>query len=198
MSSDTPAPATLLGPAEFVERWGDGLVQPRAEAVSVLRAPEDAKVFLVQAGLPQSAAWDLVFEFPDGSVPRLRLALGAAGRKLPRDFDRYRRLGRDAATHICLDEGAEGRIVAVGLEPWREIPVRLVSSSVAQLAEALLHSRDFREDREDLRGWGASEDKVADLVRSFRDRLHRADPRAMADHESFFAVIVEQIETGLL
>lgn len=191
------AAAATLPPSEFARRWGGDLVPASEGAVADLNVLEASRRFLVEAGLPAEADWDLAFTLEAG-LPALPDAVPAARPRVPPSYRRFRRIGANGPAHVCLDERGDGRIVWVGLEPWRQVPVRVVSSSVPQLAELLLLSRDFLGDRATLREAGAGAGQMAALVRRFAEDCRRADPAALADVESFFALVVEQIETGLL
>lgn len=187
---------TALGAADFAELWGDGLVRFPPACLADVALPEDAKAFLFQAGLPAEAPWDLRFAPPAGPLDRLSRVEGAGAVPLP--LDRMRPIGADPGTRLCVDEGAGGRIVSVSLTPGRRVPLRVVASGVPQLAHFLYLSREFQGNRQLLKDLGRPPAAIAALVRELRDELTALDPTVLADRESFPAVIVEQLETGLL
>lgn len=180
----------------FAEEWGEGLVRFPPAALADVRLPEDQKAFLAQVGLPAQAPWDVRFVPPAGPLPYLSTVPGADAVRM--DLARFRPIGLDEGTHLCVDEGASGRIVAVDLAPGRKIPVRVVASSPRQLAHFLLRSREFLANRQLLKDLGRPPAAVEALIKELRQDLEQLDPQVMADLESFPAVIVEQIETGLL
>lgn len=185
-----------MTPADFVETWGEGLVRFAPSSLADVALPEDQKAFLTQAGLPAEGPWDLRFAAPAGPLGRLSQVEGADAVPLP--LDGMRPIGADLGTRICIDEGAGGRIVSVSLTRGRKVPLRVVASGVAQLAQFLHLSREFLGNRQLLKDLARPPAAAAALVKEFREDLTALDPQAMADRESFPAVIVEQIETGLL
>ncbi len=185
----------MIEPAEFVRRWGAELVRAAPSAVQDLPVPEESRRFLVEAGLPPKSPWELSFTLGD-RIPALPEAVPEAANRP--DLATYRRIGQDTATHICLDLAREGRLMSVGLEPWREIPIRFVSTTVPQLAEMLLLSRDFRALRKELRERRAPQSEIDELVKSLRADLEGVDQEALADPENFFSLVLEQIEEQML
>ena len=76
----------MLSPKEFVERWtlsGDILVQYTPEMLESTNLPAETKQFLIEAGLPDSAAPFLSFEAPKkGQISTLTNEWG-----LPEEFN---------------------------------------------------------------------------------------------------------------
>lgn len=182
--------------AGFAENWGEGLVRFPPAALADVVLPDDQKAFLTQVGLPAEGPWDLRFTPPAGPLGRLSEVEGAQGVALP--LDRLRPIGADLGTHVCIDETAPGRIVSVTLRPGRKVPLRVVASGIPQLAEFLYLSREFQGNRQLLKDLARPPAALVALAKEFRQDLEHLDPQVMADPESFPAVIVEQIETGLL
>lgn len=136
----------MISAHDFKQRWQTGsedvLVPFPAESLADVRIPSEAKVFLIEAGLPADAAPFLSFEPPQkGPVPRVPEKLW----HLPPEFSRYRIIGSNGAGDpICLDEEAAGQVVYLNNENYFERV--FMGTSVLTLAECLLAFRAFLAD----------------------------------------------------
>jgi hypothetical protein len=105
------------------------------------------------------------------------------------------RLGSD---HVVIgdDYGTELRVrfndgAVISLDPQGELPCRFVNASIEHLAEFIAAYRSYC-------GLASAEADIDPLVRQLRERLIAIDPAAFADHENWWAVVLEQSEDGLL
>ncbi len=170
----------MITPGEFKARWGNGLVRNTEAALAHVRIPEASKRFLVEAGLPAEAELGLQFARYEDELPTL---LGAFPEDdLPADYARFRPIGVDYATIICLDERDGGHLYGVDIE-GHGLPTRFVNSSVPQLAEFLLAVRVVPEEGPPM-GWMEAEADAytEELAQKFR----QVDPEAMSDEKSYW------------
>jgi len=134
----------MLEPNDFVARWGkdeDSLLRFPKKTVQSLRIHDDDKAFLVQAGLPKSAAPFLSFEAPSFG----ELLTIAQQYSLPEEFDRYRAIGFDGGgSPIAIDEEAGGEVVCLDHED--RFARMFMNESIRQLAESLLGYRKLVQD----------------------------------------------------
>jgi hypothetical protein len=155
----------MIEPSTFAARWqnlpqpsdwpeelvwpGDllALVKAGEQAVQDKALPSQAKRFLVEAGLPKSAAPYLSFEDLAKGLPRIWQVYGTTTPQFWKDEDRQRLrsfciVGSDGAGNpICLDERDSGRVVVLDHEDnFRTIT--FMNSGVPELAECLLAFRE--------------------------------------------------------
>lgn len=133
----------MITPEDFVAKWTkdeprSALVRFESSSVEGVGISEVDKRFLIDAGLPKSAAPFLAFDGPSaGSVPTV-----AGVYNLSDEFSHYRVIGDDGGGNpICIDVSRNASIVILNhddnFEPY------LLNSSVPQLAESLLTYRDL-------------------------------------------------------
>lgn len=182
----------MITPIEFLNQWGaEGLLRYEPAALEGVDIPEVSKRFLVEAGLPRQADLELEFDLSPEELPTLPEALEEEN--LPAFFDRYRPIGVDTATTICLDERDKGRIYAVDIDG--AIPTRFMNSSVPQLAEFLLVFRD---------GAGvtlptlASEKELEASAQALEEQFRRIDPAVFSDEDNWWPLILTQRRDGML
>jgi HEAT repeat protein len=148
----------MLSPKEFVARWGkDGtLVRFRKDAVAQLALADGDKIFLAQAGLPDSAAPFLNFEAPkSGELPTVALAYDQ-----PAEFHRYRVIGFDGAGNpIAIDEGRASEVVCLDHE--EKFARTFMNKTIRQLAQSLLA---YRKALRDSVAANAEEDDSDDAI----------------------------------
>ncbi len=131
----------MITAQQFKQRWesvrGDRLVSFSPQSLADVHLPADAKQFLAEAGLPETAAPELNFEPPGrGTLHRVSIAW-----QQPPTFNRYRIIGsNDSGDPLCLDDIAEGQVVYLNHENRFERV--LMASSVVTLAECLVEFRD--------------------------------------------------------
>jgi hypothetical protein len=154
----------MITPSEFVERWKKAaaeavkrspalpvedyaLLQPRREAVEAFKLPPEAKRFLLEAGLPKSAAPCLSLDQLAAGKHRIWEIWGS-----PKDWAEparqrlapYCQIGSDddSGNPICLDEARGGQVWLLEHEDdFRSL--EFMNSSVPQLAEFLLLYEQF-------------------------------------------------------
>ncbi|HOV28288.1 MAG TPA: SUKH-4 family immunity protein [Pseudobacteroides sp.] len=130
----------MISPEEFKRRWDTsfyGLVEYDENDIRILNLPEESKTFLVQAGLPKSAAPYLSFKSSTkGGGMKLDKIFNLRDKK----FSKYIFLGSTGTGDlVCLVED-KGEIIYLDHENYREY---FINSSLNQLAEYLLLYSEF-------------------------------------------------------
>lgn len=171
----------MLTPEEFRTHWPseeEPLCRFPEETTNDLNIPDDCKVFLNEAGLPESAAPFLEFRSPEEGP----LKTAAEARQLSSDFDRYRVIGfDDAGNPLCLDERERGAVVY--LDHDNRLQRVFMNSSIQQLAESLLAFEKMIRDTQEQNGEDAYLDgDIPETVRVWvRAELEMIDASAVAD-----------------
>jgi hypothetical protein len=105
----------------------------------------------------------------------------------------------DAAAVIGSDEEAElradldtGRVASV--DPEGRHPARFVNSSIDRLAQTIAAYVEYSANVREV----DDERAAVRLVRGLRDRISAIDAPAVADAETWWSLILEQAEAGLL
>jgi hypothetical protein len=167
-----------MTPLESRDRWGhqgDRLLAFLPFSLQGVRIPEDARAYLLTAGLPEDAAPCLSFKSPKtGPLPTV-----ADEWHLGPTYNRYRVIGfNGSGDPICLDESEEGAVVYLNHDD-RFRPV-LINQAVSQLAESLLTFRQFIQQTNARFGDDASIDGniPPDLLQWVEGELRRIDQRA--------------------
>src|SRR5438445_70063 len=129
-----------MTPDEFKRAWeqnGDRLVTFPPEAVATLHIPENHRAFLIQPGLPESAAPYLDF----GGKHYVGIPSAAQLWKAGEAFERYRVIGANGfGDPICLDEESAGAVVYLNHDD--EMKRGFINSTVECLACSLLAFRE--------------------------------------------------------
>jgi hypothetical protein len=136
----------VITPQEFKKLWTpffnddptiDELVTFDSGTLMDISIPENAKRFLIEAGLPRSAAPFLSFAYPDA----LELPDLATQWKLNDQYKKFREIGGTGSGNpICIEE-ISGRVVNIDHDNGFDII--LFNSSIEQLAESMLVYRDY-------------------------------------------------------
>ncbi len=110
-----------------------GLLHFAPETLDDVKMPEADRAFLIEAGLPESAAPFLNFEQPvAGPLPTL-----SKHANLPETFRRYRVIGFDGSgDFICIDQDQGGAAVSINHD--NDNRPTFINSSIPQLAESVL------------------------------------------------------------
>lgn len=182
----------MMTPTDFAAQWGeDQLLRYEPTALENVDIPNASKQFLIEAGLPRHAGLELEFDLSASELPTLPQALEEEN--LPASFNRYRPIGVETATTICLDEQDNGCIYAVDIDGT--LPTRFMNSSVPQLAEFLLVFRS---------GAGialpklASERDLQTSANALEEQFRRIDPAVFSDEDNWWPLIVMQRRDGML
>ena len=184
----------MILPSEFIMQWvaenqddpsDTGLLRFSPMALDDVKMPEADRAFLIEAGLPESAAPFLDFEQPvAGPLPTL-----SKHADLPEAFRRYRVIGFDGSgDFICIDQDQGGTIVSINHDDDNR--PNFMNSSIPQLAESLLlyqrlvrrtiqaNGEDAFMDNnisDDLREWFASEMRRVDGVALAEDGFWKGE-----------------------
>ena len=166
---------SILSATAIREQWeatGDRLVQFSSEALRGIPIPLESAEFLIEAGLPESAAPFLNFESPKaGALPSVRAVW-----QLPEAFAQLWYLGfNGSGDPVCIAAG--GSISYLNHD--RDFEAVFMSSSIPKLASALLLYREaahlaLARGPED----GILEGVPEDVQAWFREALLAVDPPA--------------------
>jgi len=131
-----------MKPEEFRKLWitdEDHLLTYPLDVVKTLSISRESKQFLIEAGLPESAAPFLSFGPKTGNIP---LVAVSEFWDLPISFNCYRIIGSTGnGDSICIDEPGNGSVVYLNHD--NNFMKVFINSSVIHLAESLLAYRDF-------------------------------------------------------
>lgn len=170
----------MITPKYFLEKWNKkvcALIDYDVNVINSLMLPKEAKEFLLEAGLPESAVPFLNFESS---------AKGGAVKLTDKyNFDaslsKYVYLGfTGAGDFICVTEKT-GEIVCLEHENTRkEI---FINSSIPQLADSLLEYADFVKKVKSINGRRAFLERNApqELIEWITKRLEEIDSRSLKD-----------------
>ena len=166
-----------MRPLDFVRSWNtqnerEVLLHFSPESLSDVKISADTRNFLLEAGLPESAAPFLNFEVPkNGSLPAVSQVW-----KLPETCSHFRVVGfNGSGDPICLDENAFGAVVYLNHDNRFERV--LMNTSVLHLAESLLVFRDCVKKRatEESEEWCLEELKRVDEIAWQRNSFWREE-----------------------
>jgi hypothetical protein len=182
--------------AELLEGWPtEEIVTVAPELVAGLGVPEAASHFLAEVGLPRAFPYYFTTVGHRYQDPAVDVADGAsligAYRWLE---DELLRLGSNYGEYVCV-EGGSGHVIRVPQEPLGPTEPGFVNSSVDTFVAFLLRVRlrQLAGGLDEL-----SDDEVEARARVFLAALERLDPPALADEESYWSVVVEQMGYGHL
>ena len=166
----------MISHDDLARLWGEaGVVCP--VGVQAVRLPADAVAVLTEVGLPRHV--DPLFKIGDMAM------INVPGRS-----GLYCRVGSDFGTDLCVSADT-GEVESFSLAG--EYPARFVNTSLALFVEFLVFVSAERKRFPDL-----GDDEIDQLVGEMGERLQHLDRRAFADPDNWWAVIVEQLQDGLL
>lgn len=177
----------MLTSQEFRERWCDdddsaeSLLAFPPTALADVAIPDESKTFLINAGLPESAAPFLDFRVPDHGALQTVADLW----QLAPEYNRYRVVGSNGSGDpLCIDESCDGQLIYLNHDYNFERV--LINSSVPQLAESLLVFRHLIREAQRQNGEDAylDGDIPAELQQWLLKEIIRIDPAA--SHASCF------------
>ncbi|MEO3750375.1 SUKH-4 family immunity protein [Streptomyces sp. B6B3] len=194
-----PAPAIGLDVIgqELADAYGpQGVFRYEPQAASRQGVPEIVTQTLIWAGLPREInPFFWAFAQPGRPVPTLAEVAAERGIPSAPDAGSYLVMGSDFGRQLCVQYGT-ACIVAVPLElgPGGQAePPQFVNASLPQFARCMaLLGRMWR-----LR-YGLSPDQAGRWTTDFQAELAALDPQAVADPESWWSVLLEQMWDGLL
>ena len=177
----------MMTPEQFSRSWGVGLIRTEPVALAGVNIPDNAKRFLMEAGLPSEADYDISFDRPEDELPTLPEAF-PNGYDFPAAYQQFRPIGVDGATLLCLQEET-GYIYSIDID-GQGIPIRFVNSGVTELAECLLVNRVVPQDAEgngkDLEHREDADESTHGLVGTLAQKMHEIDPSAMNNAENYW------------
>jgi hypothetical protein len=194
-----PAPAIGLDVIgqELTEAYGpQGVFRYDPQSASRQGVPEIVTQSLTWAGLPlEITPFFWAQSQPGRPVPTLAEIAAERGVQPAPDAGSYLVMGTDFGRQLCVQYGT-AYIVAVPLEAGpggQPVPPQFVNASLPQFARCLaLLGRMWR-----LR-YGLTPDQAGRWTTDFQAQLAALDPQAVADPESWWSVLLEQMWDGLL
>jgi hypothetical protein len=194
-----PAPAIGLDVIgqELAEAYGpQGIFRYDPQAASRQGVPEIVTQSLTWAGLPlEITPFFWAQAQPGRPVPTLAEIAAERGVQPAADAGSYLVMGTDFGRQLCVQYGT-AYIVAVQMEPGpggQPVPPQFVNASLPQFARCLaLLGKMWR-----LR-YGLTPDQAGRWTTDFQAQLAALDPQAVADPESWWSVLLEQMWDGLL
>ncbi|WP_461037647.1 SUKH-4 family immunity protein, partial [Streptomyces mayteni] len=194
-----PAPAVGLDVIgqELTHAYGpQGVFRYQQPLVARQGVPEIVAQSLVWSGLPveiRPIFWAQAQ--PGRPIPTLAELAAERGALPAPDAGSYLVLGSDFGRQLCVQYGT-AHVVAVPLEgspDGRPSPAQFVNASLPQFARCMaLLGRMWR-----LR-YGLNPEQAGRWTTDFQAELASLDPQAVADPESWWSVLLEQMWDGLL
>ena len=167
--------------SEIIVFWGIETLACWSPAVlGAIPINECSKDFLQNVGMPREVGMTLRFG-PQSDENQQILNPG-----------NFLIIGFDDFIPICLDVMNSRRIVAVE-EEFETDKIRFINSSVELFAESLVYYERYR--RLAIK---ASDKDIMEAISFTKDKLIVIDPLAFTDCESWWPVIIEQMEYGFL
>lgn len=170
----------MITPKHFFDSWDkeiDPLVEYDINKINLLNLPNEAKDFLIEAGLPESASPFLNFESSaKGGAVKLTEKY-----KVDNGFSKYVYLGFTGnGDVICLVEG-NGEVVY--LEHENEYNEVFMNSSITKLAEILLEYSNFVNKIKSVNGRRAFLDRNAtqEHLEWITNRITGIDPKSLSE-----------------
>lgn len=179
-----------MTPDDFKRAWeegGDQLVTFAPGVVATLGIPEAQRAFLIQPGLPESAAPYLDFGGKYYNAIPSAAELWKAGEA----FRRYRVIGANGfGDPICVDEEAGGAVVYLRHDD--EMKSHFMNSNLECLAGSLLAFREVVRQSQQRGGPDAYLDGQipSDVVDQFIVRIDEIDPPAIRSDAFWFRSIM--------
>jgi hypothetical protein len=159
--------------------FGSSLIPVLSSSLDHFALPEDTKQFLQSFGLPLEPGLSMHL-YADAEVHSIQ-AYGP---------QRFLIIGDDSGTELGMREGT-GEILS--LDPRGKLPTRFVNSHILALLSFFAVSTKAQSEL-----IGASDAKAFEMVASMREAFRREDSRSLDDPETWWSVILEQIEHGML
>ena len=183
--------AKPMNAAEFARRWGRGLKKATAKSLAGSGLPDSTVTFLCEAGLPTKGPLLLSFDLARGA-PALDDYLRELGKAAPKSLHRYRRIGTDEGSEVCLDLESAASVVSV--VPGSRTAKRFVNTSVAQLGGCMVAYVAYAAAVKKK----ATETQQMKLVEKLVAEIGAIDPQAVARKSNWWALVLEQARLGQL
>jgi hypothetical protein len=165
--------------SRIIDFYGSSLQPITSSSLDRFTLPVDIKEFLKSFGLPPES--NLLLHFYTGTED---LTIYSEGQ------DRFLVIGDDYGTRLGMKEHT-GEIEAIDINGT--LPTRFVNSSILTLLAFLeIYSKKQPELAQ------ASDEEASKIAERMRDEMHSLDAKALDDPESWWSVILEQTEQGLM
>lgn len=190
---------SMISPKGFEEAWTySPLAKASPDLVKNLRISVVEKQFLIEAGLPEKTIFSFGFHDVKLGMPRLVDVDISDKNEVPSSFSRYRLMAHgEWVPYICLDEQANGRIVSISFSD--PTPVRFVNSNILCFAEFLLtYMVRYADIAKKSPVNFISDEDTRKALHYLRRKYRTVDAPAVADKESFWSLILNEIRDGTL
>lgn len=151
--------------------------------------PQSTKEFVAVSGLRTPRRLGVAFEAQNGGFPTLTQYCQDKRLPLPRDGERYYRIGASCGTELCLTI-PNGCVICI--DPSGELITRYINATLELFVKFL----DVY-DRYCEVGPTIPESEDDQFTDSIVLEMRRLDPSAFDDRENWWATIVEEIESGM-
>lgn len=98
-------------------------------------------------------------------------------------------IGNDFGTNICINSKDE--IVSVDLE--NEYPIRFINKNLETFLQFIIIFLSYEDQITDI-----DDEKIDQVMHKIRDEFDMADIQALKNEENWWAIILEQLELGII
>ena len=158
--------------------------------IELLDVPRSTKQFLSTHGLPRTHALNISFSGTDGTFPQIDAYCQSRGLPHPPDGGDLYRIGSDEGTQICLERGS-GTVVSI--DPEGKHRPRFINSNIELMIEFLNLYAEYASGAQSL-----AEERALRLVATTKMKMREIDEAAFKDENTWWAVVCEQMEHGIL
>lgn len=169
----------------------EGLKGISRNAVESLEIPTKSKDFLLHVGLPKENILLCNFELDSELFPTItdhaqRIGI-IMGKSLP-----YKVIGTDGYMQICLSEkDASGEVIAYDIR--NDIPQRFINESIENFVGFLALYAEACD-----KFAGLQDAEMKSKATEFRITLSKLEPRALESDKTWWFLITQQLEEGML
>lgn len=173
------------------ESLSNGTLSVDVGAIQELDLPATTKTFLQKHGLPRMHGLFIRLSLESGKIPTLWefCAMNALPKR--QYANHLYRIGTDEASQICLVAGT-GEVVAVDVDGGHTRT--LMNSTLEGFARLLEEYRYYASEVQAT----DNEDEAGILVARTISRMRESDPSAFLDDETWWSLVCEQMEHGML
>lgn len=165
--------------ARIATFFGSSLIPVSSASLDQFPLPEDTKWFLQSEGLPREPGL-LIHLYADTEALEIQR----------QNLQRFLIIGDDSGTALGIREHT-GEIYS--FDPVGKLPTRFVNSSILALLTCVeMYIKAQPELIE------ASDEHASEIVASMREAFRRRDARSLDHPETWWSVILEQVEDGML
>lgn len=164
----------------ITEFWNDTLIRFNMKSLSDYSLSKETQDFLCSIGLPIKCEFlkDLCLSFYD-DFEQINI-----------NDSEYIVIGDDYGTKLCI-VGKTGEVVSVDIEG--NMNIRFINSNIECF---LFFLQIFLTKKPELAG--VDDEEAAEIVKAIKNSFNKFDLAALSDDDNWWAVILEQVEQGIL